>query len=137
MSVAREGAKRGFCEFAPEIARFSGGARLDIGVDFAQLRSVTTFRRGYAFSIVAALLIVFAVSPATAPFSALRFGGTLHPGASVLQRTGQSLRTGAQSIVFASNVDGRTVIRRLIESPVGFIGAAFDRESTLFAVLRI
>src|SRR6185503_11788058 len=64
LSVVRAVRPDDFCEFAPEIARSSGGARLDIGVDFAQLRSVTTFRRGYAVSIVAALLIVFAVSPA-------------------------------------------------------------------------
>jgi hypothetical protein len=137
MSVARAERGIGFREFAPEIACFSGGARCDIGVDFAQLRGVTAFRRSYAFSTVAALLIVLAASPVTTPFSALCFAATAHHGASVLQRTGQALRTGAHSIVFARNVDGRTAILRLIDSPVRFRGAAFDRESTFFAVLRI
>jgi hypothetical protein len=126
-----------FCEFAPEIACSSGRTGCDIGVDFAQSRGVITFRRRCPFSTVAALLIVLAVSPVTAPFSALRLAGTRHPGVSVLDRTGQPLRTGAHSIVFASNVDGRTAILRLVESPVRFLGAAFDREPALFAVLRL
>jgi hypothetical protein len=102
------------------------------------LRGVTTFRRSSAFTVFAALLIMLGLSPVTAPFSVLSFAAAAHRGASVVvHRTVPPVRTGAQSFVFVSSVDGRTAIVRLAELPLRFLGSASDRESTLFAVLRI
>ena len=83
------------------------------------------------------LLVVLAISPVTGPFSTLSFARTAHRGASVAHKTVDSLKTIHLNILVASGFDGRTEILALIESPVRFLGASVDRESTLFAVLRI
>ena len=98
---------------------------------------MTTFRRSDLFPAVGVLLIVLAVSPVTAPFSTLSFAATAHRPATVVHKTVDPLKTIHGNIMVASGFDGRTDILRLIESPVRFLGAAVDREPTLFAVLRI
>jgi hypothetical protein len=120
-----------------KFASSSRGARRDIGVYFAELRGVNIFRRSNLATAVAVLLIVLAVSPVTAPFSTLTFAGTARRGASVVHKTVDSLKTIQLKILVASGFDGRTEILALIESPVRFLSASVDRESTLFAVLRI
>jgi hypothetical protein len=101
------------------------------------LHGVNVFRRSNLSSAVALLLVVLAVSPVTAPFSTLSFAGTTHHGASVVHKTVDSLKTIQHSIVVASGFDGRTEIPAVIESPLRFQSASVDRDTTLFAVLRI
>ena len=83
------------------------------------------------------LLIVLAASPVTAPFSKLSFAATPHRADSVVHKAVVSLKTIYGNVMVASGFDGRTEVLPRIESPVRFLNAAVDRESTLFAVLRI
>jgi hypothetical protein len=98
---------------------------------------VITFRRNHLPTAVAVLLVALAVSPVTASFSKLSFAAIAHRSTSVELKTVYSLKSVRDHVMVPSGVDRRTAFVPLIESPVRFVSASVERESTRFAVLRL
>jgi hypothetical protein len=126
-----------FFNFLRKNIQFVTFAVSDIGVHFAASPAVSSFRRSALLSAVATWLVLLGVSPVTAPFSTFSFVDIGHHGATVVQKTGESLKANNHNVFVTDTIDGRPEMARLVDGPIGVPSRAPAIERVLPGVLRI